>query len=173
MPDRTPIEATNLDIYGAQIISWQEVLDALYVRQGAEMICYLGTVRPDGRPHAAGVGAYIYDGDYYVVTSPHSQKIKNLSLNPAATLSTRVPGFDVTMEGIVERVRDPELLESLAALYREGGWPAEVEGEAFTAPYSAPSAGPPPWYVYRFRFDWLVAVALSEPGGATRWRFAD
>jgi hypothetical protein len=32
-------------------------------------------------------------------------------------------------------------------VYREGGWPAEAEGDAFTAPYSAPSAGPPPWHL--------------------------
>ena len=30
--------------------------------------------------------------------------------------------------------------------YNDGGWPATVEGDAFTAPFSAPSAGPPPWY---------------------------
>lgn len=173
MPDRTPIEATNLDIYGSQILSWQDVQDALYVRQGAEMVYFLGTVRPDGRPHSVGVGPYLYDGDFYIVTGLNSQKIKNILHNPAATLSTRVPGFDVTMEGTIEQVRDPAILEPLAEIYRQGGWPAEVQGDAFVAPYSAPSAGPPPWHVFRFRFNWVVALRLSEEGGATRWRFAD
>ncbi len=66
----------------------------------------------------------------------------------------------------------PESLERLAALYRAGGWPAEVEGDAFTAPYSAPSAGPPPWHLYRFTFHTAFGVAGEEPYGATRWRFA-
>ena len=48
-------------------------------------------------------------------------------------------------------------------VYNEGGWPAKVEGDAFTAPYSAPSAGPPPWYVYRFVYDTVFGVATAEP----------
>ena len=50
-------------------------------------------------------------------------------------------GIDLVLEGEATRVTDRPTLERLAGLYREGGWPAEVEGEAFTAPYSAPSAG--------------------------------
>lgn len=60
-----------------------------------------------------------------------------------------------------------------AAGYREGGWPAQVDGDALTAPFSAPSAGPPPWNVYRFTFRTVVGVAGAEPHGATRWRFAE
>ena len=59
----------------------------------------------------------------------------------------------------------------VARRYREGGWPAEVEGEAFTAPFSAPSAGPSPWQLYRFSFHTAFGVATAEPNGATRWRF--
>lgn len=171
MTKLTPIEVTNLDIYGSQILNWSEVEDALMVRQGSEMIYFLGTVRPDGRPHSAGVGPYMHDGDFYIVTGLHTQKAKNFTANPAATLSTRIPGYDVTLEGTIDRVIDPETLETLAAIYREGGWPAEVEGDAFSAPYSAPSAGPPPWQVFRFRISQAVALKLSEEGGATRWRF--
>jgi len=46
-----------------------------------------------------------------------------------------------------------------------------VEGEAFTAAFSAPSAGPPPWQLYRFTFHIAFGVATAEPYGATRWRF--
>jgi hypothetical protein len=59
----------------------------------------------------------------------------------------------------------------MAGRYRELGWPAQVEGDGFTAPFSAPSAGPPPWYLYRFRFHTVFGVATAEPYGATRWRF--
>ena len=77
----------------------------------------------------------------------------------------------VAPEGEATRVTDGPTLERLAALYRAQGWPAEVEGDAFTAPYSAPSAGPPPWHLYRFTFHTAVGVAGEEPHGATRWRF--
>lgn len=48
-------------------------------------------------------------------------------------------------EGTAHRVADPAELERAAAAYRELGRPAVVAGDAFTAPFSAPSAGPPPW----------------------------
>ena len=74
-------------------------------------------------------------------------------------------------KGDAARVTDRTTLEEVARLYREGGWPAEVEGDAFTAPFSAPSAGPPPWHLYRFRLHTAFGVATAEPYGATRWRF--
>ena len=66
---------------------------------------------------------------------------------------------------------DADTLERIAAVYREAGWVPEVEGDAFTARYSAPSAGPPPWYLYRFTPHTAFGVAGEEPYGATRWRF--
>ena len=47
----------------------------------------------------------------------------------------------------------------------------EVEGDTFTAPYSAPSAGPPPWHLFRLTAHTVFGVATAEPWGATRWRF--
>jgi hypothetical protein len=34
-------------------------------------------------------------------------------------------------------VTDPDQIEEIAALYRDGDWPAEADGDAITAPYSA------------------------------------
>jgi hypothetical protein len=108
MSDRQPNDTTNLDIYGDPPLPWSRAHEALAV--GAHSLTttfFLGTVRPDGRPHAAGIGV---------------------------------------------------------------AW-HEVDGDALTAPYSAPSAGPPPWHVYRFAFHTVFGVATREPHGATRWRF--
>lgn len=82
-------------------------------------------------------------------------------------------GIDLVLEGEASRVTDGPTLEALAAKYRDGGWPVEVEGDAFTAPYSAPSAGPPPWDLYRFTIRTAFGVTTAEPFGATRWRFGD
>jgi len=65
--------------------------------------------------------------------------------------------------GKAHRVTDASTLERLAGRYREGGWPAEVDGDAFTAPYSAPSAGPPPRRLYRLTLHSAVGVATAEP----------
>ena len=70
-----------------------------------------------------------------------------------------LPGIDLVFEGEARRVTDRETLDAVAARYRQAGWPVEVEGDAFTAPYSAPSAGPPPWHLYRFMFHTAFGVA--------------
>ncbi len=76
------------------------------------------------------------------------------------------------LDGEATRVTDRPTLDRIAAIYRDGGWPAEVAGDAFTAPFSAPSAGPPPWHLFQLRFHTAVGVATAEPYGATRWRFS-
>lgn len=172
MTDRAPVDVTNLDIYGNAPLEWSRPHDLLAAETPAPDIAfYLGTVRPDGRPHAAGVGALWFDGDIYVVSGPETRKSRNLAVNPACTISARLPGIDLILEGEATRVTDRATLEEVARRYREGGWPAQVEGDAFTAPYSAPAAGPPPWHLYRLTFHTAIGTATTEPHGATRWRF--
>jgi hypothetical protein len=118
------------------------------------------------------VGALWFDGDLYIVSGPGTRKSRTLAANPACTISAALRGIDLVFEAEATRVADGPTLERLAALYREQGWPAEVEGDAFVAPYSAPSAGPPPWHLYRLSFHAATGVATAEPHGATRWRFA-
>jgi hypothetical protein len=173
MTDREPIQVTNLDRYGYPALPWSRPHDQLAVEQAQRDPPYvLGTTRQDGRPHAAVVGAVWYDGDLYFTSGPGTRKSRNLAANPACTVAVRLKDIDVVLEGTATRVTDRATLEELARRYREGGWPAEVEGDAFTAPYSAPSAGPPPWRLYRFTFDTAFGVATAEPYGATRWRFS-
>jgi hypothetical protein len=171
MTDREPIETTNLDRYGNAELQWSRPRDLLAASATANTSFFLGTVRPDGRPHAAAVGALWHDGDLYIASGAETRKSRNLAANPACTISVGLQGIDLILEGQATRVTDQPTLEALARLYREGGWPVQVEGDAFTAPYSAPSAGPPPWQLYRFTVHTAFGVATAEPHGATRWRF--
>ena len=165
------METKNLDTYGHEPLTWERAQEALGASRGSGVTFFLGTVRPDGTPHAAGVGAVWAEDAMWIVSGPETRKSRNLAASPACTLSARLPGIDLVLEGAVERVTDSVTLERLAAVYRESGWPCEVDGDAFTAPYSAPSAGPPPWYLYRFELHTAFGVATAEPYGATRWRF--
>ena len=172
MANREPVETKNLDRYGDPALPWTRPLGVLDQIPPSEMLTwFLGTVRPDGRPHSAGVGALWHDGDLYFTSGPGTRKSRDLAANPASTVSVRLDGIDLVFEGSASRVTDRETLEKIAGLYREGGWPAEVEGDAFTAPFSAPSAGPPPWHLYRLEYETVFGVAGAEPNGATRWRF--
>ena len=172
MAEREPIETTNLDRYGEAPLPWSRAQAALAKVNGPEVTHFLGTITEEGRPHAAGVGAIWVDGDLYFTSSPAARKARNLAANPACTIGVHLEGIDIVLEGTAARVTDAATLEQLAAAYRASGWPATVEDEALTAPFSAPSAGPPPWQLYRFTADTVFGVASAEPYGATRWRFA-
>jgi pyridoxamine 5'-phosphate oxidase-like protein len=171
MVEREPSGQVNLDRYGSPALDWGRARDLLAAPQGPDVPFFLGTVGPDGRPHAAGIGALWWAGDLYFTSGAGTRKARNLAANPACTVSVRLDGIDLVLEGTVERVVDPATLAELAARYRRGGWPAEVAGDALTAPYSAPSAGPPPWRLYRLALDAATGVATRAPNGATRWRF--
>jgi len=171
MPELVPTESKNLDRYGDPQLPWDRARDALAAVPTPEITHFLGTARRDGTPHAAGIGAQWLDGDLYFTSSPAARKARDLAANPLCTISARLPGIDLVLDGAAARVTDADTLEQVAAGYRDGGWPAVVDGDALTAPFNAPSAGPPPWHVYRFTFHTVVGVATVEPYGATRWRF--
>jgi hypothetical protein len=167
------IETKNLDAYGNAALDWERVRGpladgALHTRE-----IVLGTVRPNGRPHSARVGATQVEGNIYFTSHAKSQKGVNIANNPYCSVSLSLDETDVSFEGKATRVTDAALLEQIAENYRDKhGWPATVAGDQLAAPYSAPSAGPSPWNVYRFDYDTAFGVGKVEPYGATRWRFS-
>lgn len=172
MTELTPSQTKNLaDLYGSAELEWSRAEAALAASTGPDITFFLGTCRPDGTPHAAGVGAQWRDGCLFFTGNPATRKCRDLAANPKCTISVRMPGIDLVFDGSARRETEPGTLEQIAAGYRAGGWPAQVAGDALTAPFSAPSAGPAPWHVYRFTFHTAVGVATVEPHGATRWRF--
>lgn len=134
---------------------------------------WLATINPDGRPHLTGVGALFADGCFWFESGDQSQKSRNLARDPRCALTLSTQEFDLVLEGEAQKVTDTPTVTKMAAHWAAGGWPARVDdtGTALTAEYSAPSAGPPPWYVYRVVARKATAVATTEPGGATRWEF--
>jgi len=168
-----PISTRNLDRYGSAELPWSRPRDILAsVTPEALLTFFVATVRPDGRPHSAGVGAIWVDGALYFTSGPGTLKSRNLAANPACSVSVCLRGIDLVLQGEAHRVTDATTLERVAAVYRTGGWPASVDGDALTASYSAPSAGPAPWHLYRLTLHTAVGVASAEPHGATRWDFA-
>jgi hypothetical protein len=132
---------------------------------------WLSTSDPDGRPHLTAVGAYWVDGKFYFSGGPRSRKIRNIERDSRCAFGVAIHGYDVALEGRAVRVTDDARLRHIAEVFAEGGWAPTVAAGGFTHEYSAPSAGPPPWYVYEFTPEDAYAVATKEPGGATRWTF--
>ena len=176
------MEAKNLaDLYGTPLLDWGRITTRL--GQGMEQApggggpdrhtCWLATINADGSPHVTGVGALWVDGAFWFETGKTTRKGRNLARDPRCTLSLATKEFDLVVDGDAELVSDPETVAAMAAQWAEGGWPARVDdsGVALTAEFSAPSAGPPPWFVYRITVRQATALQTEEPGGATRWRF--
>ena len=179
MTARQPVDERNLDGYGAPLIAWDRV--GARFDQGFEQApgqggpnrhtCWLTTVTPDGRPHSRPLGALWLEDAFWFTSGPGTRKAKNLAANPRCSISVASDDFDLVAEGEAVKVEDQPTLEKLAAAYDDGGWPASARDGALWAEYSAPSAGPPPWHLYRLVPDTIYAFGASEPYGATRYRF--
>lgn len=162
------MEQKNLDAYGNEPIPWSRALSQLESRSNT---WWLSTTRPDGNPHCTVVGAIWVDGKFYFSSGDGTRKSRNLAENTNCVLSSSLSGLDVAIEGSAARVSEQATLERIAALYSEHGWPATVSDGALTAPFNAPSAGPPPWDLYEVTPMTAFLLATAEPYGATRYRF--
>jgi Pyridoxamine 5'-phosphate oxidase len=135
--------------------------------------CWLTTINADGSPHVTGIGALWVAGSFWFETGQRTRKGRNLAGDPRCAVSVATHDFDLVVEGTAVQLTDPETVSAMAARWAAEGWPARVDetGSALTAEYSAPSAGPPPWFVYRLNAHTATAISTIAPGGATRWRF--
>jgi len=176
------MDARNLaDLYGTPLLDWAEIergLDAGFPQApGAggpdRHTCWLATIDADGAPHVTGIGALWTDGAFWFETGERSRKGRNLARDPRCTLSLATGRFDLVVEGQADLVRDPALVAARSADWAAEGWPNEVDdsGVQLTADFSAPSAGRPPWAVYRLVPHRATALLTVEPGGATSWAF--
>jgi hypothetical protein len=133
---------------------------------------WLCTVNEDGSPHVTAVGALWVDGAFWFQTGP-TRKGRNVARDPRCSISVSIGDADVVIEGEAARVTDPDAVRRLAEAWSDQGWPAEPDdtGSGITAPFNAPSQGPPPWNVYRIEPRSATVVLGIEPGGLTRFRF--
>ena len=176
------MDATNLaDLYGTPLLEWERIETRL--DQGLSQApgtggpnrhtCWLATINADGTPHVTGIGALWVDGAFWFETGNSTRKARNIARDPRCTLSVATQEFDVVIDGEAHLVTDPSTVAAMAKRWADEGWPARVDdtGLALTAEYSAPSAGPPPWFVYKLTPRAATALLTVEPGGATRWTF--
>ena len=134
---------------------------------------WLSTVNSDGSPHVTAVGAMWLDGTFWFQTGAGTRKGRNVARDRRCAVAVSIRDADVVFEGDATRVTDPAALARIAKAWAAVGWPAEVDesGTGITAPFNAPSQGPPPWHVYRIEPRSATVVSSVEPGGLSRFRF--
>lgn len=179
MTTAEPLAKNLADLYELDPLDWADVRQAIEAgltqapgTGGPDHHTFwLSTTDADGRPHLTAIGAFWLDGRFVFSGGPRTRKIRNVERDPRCALGVAVTGYDVSIEGRAARVTDDARLQRCAEVFAENGWAPTVAEGGFTHEYSAPSAGPPPWYVYEFTPEAAYAVATKEPGGATRWTF--
>jgi hypothetical protein len=135
---------------------------------------WLTTLNADGTPHTTSVGAIYHRGSIWFQTGERTHKAKNVARDPRCSFGVATRNFDVMIAGEAQRVTDPKVIAEIAAVYAESGWPAEADesGTGLTAPFNAPTLGPPPWFVYEVKPRTATATGTSESTpGSMRWRF--
>ena len=160
------VEAKNLaELYDLPLVEWAAVtrrLDEGFTQAPGtggpdRHTCWLATINADGSPHVTGIGAIWVDDAFWFETGEHTRKGRNVARDPRCTLSIATREFDLVVEGDAHQVTDPPVVAAMA--------------ERWADDFSAPSAGPPPWFVYRITPREATALSILEPGGATRWHF--
>jgi Pyridoxamine 5'-phosphate oxidase len=174
------MEIINLgEADGLPPVDWAVVTGKLDARSAPEpdalnsRTTWLSTVNADGSPHVTAVGALWVDGTFWFQTGAGTRKGRNVVRDPRCSVALSVRDADVVVEGDAMRVTEPDALARITKAWADGGWPAEPDesGQGITAPFNAPSQGPPPWHVYRIELRSVTVVLSAEPGGLTRFRF--
>jgi nitroimidazol reductase NimA-like FMN-containing flavoprotein (pyridoxamine 5'-phosphate oxidase superfamily) len=159
--------AKILTTTGTMLPTWDEARERLADSQ----FYWLATVHPHGRPHVVPVLAVWFDGALHFVASPGSRKARNLNENGAATITVDSDDLHIVVEGTTTTVRETGRLQGIADEYEmKYGWLVTIRDGAYYG-QGAPTAGPPPYEVYRLSPSVVFAFGSDESFTPTRWRF--
>jgi pyridoxine/pyridoxamine 5'-phosphate oxidase len=164
---------------GLPPVEWETIVESLESGSAPDPEAHnartkwIATVNEDGSPHVTAVGAIWLDATFWFQTGAATKKYRNLAVDPRCSIAISVRDADVVLEGVAAKVTDAQPLSRLAATWSAQGWPAELDasGVGITAPFNAPSQGPPPWFVFRVEPRSAIVTLGTEPGGLTRFRF--
>lgn len=149
-------------------IAWNEVL-ALLDSGGT---FWLTTLDEHARPHTRPVLAVVVDAALVTASAATAVKTRALRAGGPVSMATTTDGLDVVWSGTSRRITKPIQLADVARAYRAThGWDVSTAGDALTAPYGAPTAGPPPYEVFRIdpRSVHAIGTGAAFTGRSTRW----
>lgn len=139
-------------------VRWSDVREKLVASRNY-WIC---TTRRNGNPHAMPVWGLWLDDALYFGTDPKSQKARNIEHNPTIAVHLESGDDVVIINGVVDWVRDPDVLARVNDAYEEKYDFRPIED--VTSPDVTPFARVRPVTVQT----WLET---DFPSTATRWRF--
>lgn len=153
---------------GVEALDWAETL----MRVLHAGTYWLATVGRDGSPHLVPVLAVWVDGVLHFAASDTTRKAKSLAAEARCAVGVEAEGLDLVIEGEAVRVRDEPVLRRVAEAYgRRYEWQVTVREGAFHDTEGAPTAGPPPYDVYRLVPTTAFGFGTEGVPRPTRWRF--
>ena len=121
---------------------------------------WLATVRPDGSPHLMPIIAFWIEGAFHFLAGAGTRKGRNLAADARCVIGTgnlTSPSMDVVVEGRARRVTDAEDVRRLAEAFGGEGWALEARGSDVYGGHG-PTAGPPPYSIYRLAATKIFAL---------------
>ena len=143
---------------GSGLLPWSEAERRLTVSHDF----WCATIGRGGRPHVMPVWGVWLDGRLWFSSGLRSRKARNLAADPRCTMTTDDAQNPVVLEGVAERVTDPDgiarFLDAMNARY-DAGMTAEFLDPAVNGTYAV-------------RPDRAFAITHEDfTGSPTRWSF--
>ena len=139
------------------LLSWSWLSE----RMGKARNYWVGTTRPDGRPHSMPVWGVWVDEALYFGTGSDTRKAHNLAENPAMLIHLESGDEVVILEGVAQVAEEAAVLSLVDDAYE-----AKYKMRAVSENKNAV------WYTLKPR----IALGWTEkefPANATRWVFPD
>jgi Pyridoxamine 5'-phosphate oxidase len=131
---------------------------------------WVGTARPNGRPHLMVVWGVWWEDAFWFTTGRETRKARNLAANPHCSIATEEADEAVILEGQAREVTDAGARRAFVPIYNakyEGDIAAMIE----TTDGSAAPAGSALWRVEPRAVFGLNEHAEDFVEAATRWTF--
>ena len=123
---------------------------------------WVATVRPDGRPHLMPVWAVWDGGALWWSSSLGSSKARNLAVDGRCSIATDNAWEPVVVEGVAERVSEPDALARFIGL----------ENEKYGTDYDVDFLDPAVNATFRVSPSWVFSLTEDDfEGSPTRWSF--
>jgi hypothetical protein len=170
MPHADPTDAVVISSGDAEPLPWSDVRDHL----AAANTSWITSIHPTGRPHVRPVFTVWVDSTLHTTSGADVRKGRNLAADGRCSISTSADGMDLVVEGVARRVTDTAHMERIRDAYADKyGWPITIAGDAFEAPFAAPTAGPGPYEPWEIVPETVFAFGTSEEVDycVTRFRF--
>ena len=103
----------GIDPSSEGLLPWRWASDQM----AASRNYWIGSTRPDGRPHVAPVWGVWVDDVLYFSPDSNSRKARNLAVNPQVVVHLESGDEVVILEGVVEELHDAGLYQQVARIY--------------------------------------------------------